>query len=145
MHRTHNERRMTGAPAATSVPWDMDGVDAADVRQTYEDIARFVEWLRTCDVTVPTCWYAHGWVVWRLAALQAWQQAAYLPDAAAREAVDWWLVGVEPLRRDWEDLIAHRGRHTAPDSPLHEAQPVPPLDEVIASLVAERRTEEGPR
>jgi hypothetical protein len=54
-------------------------------------------------------------------------------------------VGVEPLRRDWQELVAHRGRHLAPDSPTHEAQPVPPLDEAIADIVAKHRAEENSR
>ena len=125
------------------VPWDLDALDGDAVGEAYRDVAAFVDWLRVCDITVPACWYTHGWVVWRLAALLAWQQLAYTAEANPREAVDWWLVGLEPLRRDWEEVQAHRGRHVALDSPLDDPKPVPALDDVIAAVVADRRSTEG--
>jgi len=128
-----------------SVAWDIDGARLDDLRATYEAVARFVEWLQARDVIVPACWYTHGWVVWRLAALSAWQQVAYRSDAHPREAVEWWLLGVDPLQRQWEQLVAHRGRHVAPDSPQHSAEPVPPLQEFLARLLtAEHRQEDHP-
>lgn len=128
--------------SSTWVPWDLDALDSDALREAYLDVAAFVDWLRACDIAVPACWYTHGWVVWRLAALLAWQQLAYIAETNPREATDWWLVGLEPLRRDWEELQAHRGRHVPADSPLDDPKPVPPLDDVIAALVAARRTAE---
>ena len=127
-----------------SVAWDLDALDSDALADAYDDVAAFVDWLRSCDVAVPECWYTHAWVVWRLAALSAWLHVAYLPDAGPREAVDWWLVGLEPLRRDWDELLAHRGRHVPDDAPLDDPQPVPPLCDVVDSIAAERRREGRP-
>ena len=141
------ESRHTRVPMAGSegqwVAWDIDALDADAVRDAYEDVATFVDWLRACDIAVPDCWYTHGWVVWRLAALSAWQELAYLPGTTPREAVDWWLVGLEPLRRDWDELLAHRGRHVPHDAPLDDPQAVPPLGDVIDTIATERRRVEG--
>jgi hypothetical protein len=140
------QRDIPSADAAGEwVGWDLDALDGDAVRNAYDGIATFVAWLRSCDIAVPDCWYTHCWVVWRLAALSAWQELAYLPGTSPREAVDWWLVGLEPLRRDWDELLAHRGKHVSPDTPLDDPQPVPPLGDVVDAVVAERRcAEEGP-
>jgi len=127
-----------------SAAWDLDALDSDAVGDAYDDVAAFVDWLRSCDIAVPDCWYTHAWVVWRLAALSAWHRIAYLPDAGPREAVDWWLVGLEPLRRDWDELIPHRGRHVPADAPLDDPQPVPPLRDVVDAVVAERCGEGRP-
>jgi hypothetical protein len=123
------------------VSWNLDALEGEALRTAYRDVASFVAWLRACDIEVPACWYTHPWVVWRLAALSAWLEVAYLADANPREAVDWWLVGLEPLRRDWADLQAHRGRHVPPEAPLDDPAPVAPLDDVIDSVVARRASE----
>ncbi len=117
---------------AAELRWDLDALDADGRRDTYRQLDCFVAWLRACDVTVPQCWYTHGWVVWRLAALAAWQERAYAADAAPREAVDWWSSGLQALRQDWEDLLGHRGRHADPDSPVLRPRAVPSLDAFLA-------------
>jgi hypothetical protein len=121
-----------------AVPWDLDALDGDALRQAYVQLSTFIDWLRACDVAVPSCWYAHGWVVRRLAALQMWHDDAYADDATGRDAAEWWRTGVMPLCADWRDLIAHRGEHTSPDNPLDDPAPVPILDEFVAGLVAER-------
>ena len=115
-----------------------DGVNGAQLRGAYEEVAAFVRWLQACDIRVPSCWYTHGWVVRRLAALRVWQDDAYADGATGRDAAEWWRTGLMPLCNDWRDLIAHRGEHTSPDDPLADPAPVPSLEDVIAELVAER-------
>ena len=124
--------------AGRSVPWDLDSLDSDDLPRAYSDVAAFVDWLRRCDITVPSCWYTHGWVVRRLAALQVWHDDAYLDGASAREAADWWRAGLMPLCADWRDLIAHSGEHASADNPLEDPARVPSLDDIVAQLVAER-------
>jgi hypothetical protein len=124
--------------ARPSVPWDLDALDGDALRRAYTDVEAFVVWLRRCDITVPSCWYTHGWVVRRLAALGAWQDDAYCDGATGRDAADWWRTGLMPLCSDWRELIAHRGEHTSPDNPLDDPAPVPSLDQVVAELLAER-------
>jgi hypothetical protein len=125
-------------PARRSVPWDLDSLDGDALHRAYSHLADFVDWLRRCDIAVPSCWYAHGWVVRRLAALRVWQDDAYVDGATGRDAAEWWRAGLMPLCTDWRDLIAHRGEHTSPDNPLDDPAPVPSMDEVVAELVAER-------
>lgn len=120
------------------VPWDLDSLDSDELRRMYSDLSEFVGWLRGCDITIPSCWYTHGWVVRRLAALRVWHDDAHLDDASARDAADWWRTGLMPLCADWRDLIAHRGEHTSPDNPLEDPAPVPGLEKVVAQLVSER-------
>lgn len=113
-----------------------DDVSGEELRDAYEDVATFVRWLEACDIRVPTCWYIHGWVVRRLHALVRWYDEAHGEEATGRAAADWWLVGVAPLLRDWPDLIAHRGRHIPPDSPLADPELIPPLNEWIRTQAA---------
>jgi hypothetical protein len=122
-----------------ALAWDIDLLAEDDVHRRFEALSSFATWLQECDIPVPACWYTHGWVVRRLAALASWQEAAYAPGAHPREAADWWLVGVEALRHDWAELLAHRGKHVPSDSPLDHPQPVPSLDETIESILRERR------
>ena len=128
------------APTAARgyVPWDLDSLDSDELHREYTEVATFVDWLRDCDITVPSCWYTHGWVVRRLAALCVWHDDAHLDGASGRDAAEWWRAGVMPLCTDWRDLIAHRGEHASPDNPLEDPAPVPPLEEVVAQLVTER-------
>ncbi len=123
--------------ASRYVRWDLDSLDDGDLHRAYTEAAAFVDWLRRCDITVPSCWYTHGWVVRRLAALQAWHDDAYLDGASGRDAADWWRTGLMPLCADWRELIAHRGEHASLDNPLEDPAPVPSLDAVVAQLVAE--------
>lgn len=117
-----------------ALPWDLDALTGADLRRAYEGTAAFVAWLGQCDVRVPACWYAHGWVVRRLAALSYWHEAALAVDAPARDAAEWWSAGLESLCHDWTELLGHRGRHVPHDAPLADPQPVAPFDEWVASL-----------
>jgi hypothetical protein len=129
----------TDAHPDDPVAWDVDALDGDELRRAYDDLATFVAWLHDCDITVPACWYTHGWVVRRLAALSYWQEASLAPESHPRDAADWWLVGVEPLRRDWADLIAHRGRHVPAESPIDNPAPIPGFEEFVDALVTERR------
>ena len=119
------------------VPWDLDTLDTDHLYRGYSQIAEFVDWLGRCDIAVPSCWYTHGWVVRRLAALRVWHDDAYLDGATGRDGAEWWRTGVMPLCNDWRDLIAHRGEHTSPDNPLDDPAPVPSFDNVLTDLVAE--------
>jgi hypothetical protein len=130
----------TGSPSDQAVlPWDLDLLAPDDLRRLYEGVASFVAWLEECNIEVPRCWYTHGWVVRRLAALSYWHEVAYAPGSPPRDAADWWLVGVEPLRRDWQELLAHRGKHVDPEAPFDHPQPVPSLEDTIEHLLAERQ------
>ena len=133
----------TASTTGEWVAWNIDALDSDALRAAYRDVNSFVDWLRGCDIAVPACWYTHAWVVWRLAALSAWLEVAYMSEAHPREAVDWWLVGLEPLRRDWTELEAHRGRHVAPEAPLDDPSPMPSFDEFIEQLVRRREGEGG--
>ena len=128
----------TADVARRAVPWDLDSLDGAALRDAYAAVAEFVAWLRGCDITVPSCWYTHGWVVRRLAALRVWQDDAYADGSAGRDAVEWWRTGLMPLCAEWRELIAHRGEHTSPDNPLDDPAPVPSFDQVAAQLVEDR-------
>ena len=123
--------------ARRSVPWDLDSLDGAGLRWAYGELAEFVDWLRRCDVVVPTCWYTHGWIARRLAALRVWQDDAYMDGTTGRDVAEWWRTGLMPLCNDWREAIAHRGEHTSPDNPLDDPSPVPSLDDMLAELVAE--------
>lgn len=124
--------------ARRAVPWDLDSLDGDALCDAYAAVAEFVAWLRSCDITVPSCWYTHGWVVRRLASLRVWQDDAYADGMTGRDAAEWWRTGLTPLCADWRELIAHRGEHTSPDNPLDDPAPVLSFDEVVAELVAER-------
>lgn len=126
-------------PDGSPLAWDLDALDDDQLRCAYTDVAVFVDWLTACGITVPACWYTHAWVVHRLAALSYWQEATLTPGSHPRDAADWWLAGVEPLRRDWTELVAHRGRHVPPGSPIDNPSPVPPFDEFLDQLIAERQ------
>ncbi len=128
----------TTDPARRAVAWDLDSLDGDALRDAYTAVAHFVAWLRAGDITVPSCWYTHGWVVRRLAALRVWQDDAYADGATARDAAEWWRTGLMPLCADWRDLVAHRGEHTSPDNPLDDPAPVPSFDQVVAELAEVR-------
>jgi hypothetical protein len=123
------------AATAASPPWDIDNLDGPELRRAYDQLAAFVDWLETCDIRVPACWYTHGWVVRRLAALSSWHEAAHTVESPARDAAEWWSQGLMPLCEDWTDLVGHGGRHVPPDAPLGHPQPVPPLEDWLADAV----------
>lgn len=133
-----SEAQPSPGPGRQYVPWELDSLDSDDLHREYTHVATFVAWLRRCDITVPTCWYSHGWVVRRLAVLSVWREDAHLDGASARDTAEWWRIGLMPLCTDWRDLIAHRGEHASVDNPLDDPAPVPPFEDFVAELVAER-------
>lgn len=119
-------------------PWDLEHCTAPQLAQRYADLLGLVSWLGEQDLDVPACWYAHGWVVSRLAAIQAWRTVAYGPGAHPRDAADWWALGLAPLLRDWEPLLAHQGKHPPPDAPWDDPVPLPEFSEFVKAQVAAR-------
>ena len=117
-------------PASHSL-WDLDRCTAAQLAQRYADLKAFTAWLQGQGVEIPACWYTHGWVARRLAAVHAWKARAYTPDAHPRESADWWALGLAPLLRDWEPLLAHQGKHPPPDAPWDDPVPVPEFSEFV--------------
>ncbi|MDA8332302.1 MAG: hypothetical protein M0027_14100 [Candidatus Dormibacteraeota bacterium] len=130
--------RAAAAPAPSSLSWDLERCPAGQLAQRYVDLEAFVSWLGAQDIPAPACWYTHGWLVHRLAALQAWRARAYAPDAHPRDAADWWMVGVAALQRDWEPCLAHEGRHPPPDAPWDDPVPIPEFGAFVRALVRER-------
>ena len=128
-----------GVAATAAVPWLPDTLDAALLAVAYGRLGDFVTWLRELDIEVPQCWYLHGWVVHRLLALQKWHAELSDGQSTARTAVDWWALGLQPLVRDWEQILAHRGRHAPADDPFGPTVTVPPLEVVIEEAVRRRQ------
>ncbi|MGH7692679.1 MAG: hypothetical protein ACREOA_08230, partial [Candidatus Dormibacteria bacterium] len=109
------------------------------------DLEAFVIWLQDQDVRVPGCWYSHGWLIQRLAALQAWRSRAYDPAAHPRDAAEWWAAGLAGLQRDWEPLLAHGGMHPPPDRPWDDPVPVPEFAEFVKAAVSARAQRDADR
>jgi hypothetical protein len=130
--------RSPGSTSPTRPPWDLEHCPVGQLAQRYADLQAFVSWLQRQDVGVPSCWYAHGWTVHRLAALQAWRTLAYGPGTHPRDAADWWAVGLAALQRDWEPLLGHQGRHPPPDAPWDDPVPIPEFAEFVRAQVAAR-------
>ena len=130
--------RSPGSTAPIPLPWDLDRCPAGRLAQWYADLLAFVSWLEDQDVQTPACWYAHGWVVHRLAALAGWRSRAYTPGSHPRDAADWWAAGLAALQRDWEPLLAHQGRHPPPDAPWDNPIPIPEFAEFVRAQVAAR-------
>ncbi len=128
----------TGSAAPVPPPWDLDHCPATLLAQRYADLQAFVTWLGAQDIPAPACWYTHGWLVHRLAALQAWKVRAYAPDAHPRDAAEWWAVGLAALQRDWEPLLTHEGRHPPPDAPWDDPVPIPEFGAFVKAAVRER-------
>ncbi len=135
--------RSTG-PAAPALPlWDLERCPAGQLAQRYADLQAFVAWLKAQDIPAPACWYTHGRLVHRLAALQAWRARAYAPDAHPRDAADWWAVGLASLQCDWEPCLGHDGRHPPPDAPWDDPIPIPEFGAFVQAAVRDR-TEHPP-
>ncbi|MHB8325634.1 MAG: hypothetical protein ACYDEA_00385 [Candidatus Dormibacteria bacterium] len=130
--------RATTAATAAAVTWDLDRCPAALLAQRYADLQAFVTWLRDQDIPTPTCWYIHGWLVHRLAALQAWKVRAYAPEAHPRDAAEWWAVGLAALQRDWELCIGHDGRHPPLDAPWDDPVPIPEFGAFVQAALRDR-------
>lgn len=130
--------RSTGSAAPAPSLWDLERCPATLLAQRYADLQAFVAWLRDQDVPAPSCWYTHGWLVHRLAALQAWKVHAYAPDAHPRDAAEWWAVGLASLQRDWEPCLAHEGRHPPPEAPWDDPVPIPEFGAFVQTAARER-------
>ena len=128
----------SGSTAPSPPLWDLERCPAALLAQRYADLQAFVTWLGAQDIPAPACWYIHGWLVHRLAAVQAWRARAYAPEAHPRDAADWWAVGVASLQRDWEPCLAHEGQHPPPDAPWDNPVPIPEFGAFVQAAVRER-------
>ncbi len=128
--------------ATALVPWDLDALTPDELRAAYLDLSGFVGWLRDCDVDVPGCWYVHGWVVRRLAALRHWREAVLHPEAPAKAANEWWSA-LFALQRDWEEVRGHHGAHPPREQPWGNPMATPALEDTVAEAVARRRRAPG--
>ena len=81
--------RSTGSAAPVPSLWDLNRCHATRLAQRYADLQACVAWVRDQDILAPACWYTHGWLVHRPAALHAWRTRAYAPDAHQSDAADW--------------------------------------------------------
>jgi len=125
--------------SADPTPWNLDTLDADFLRAAWLNLTTFVDWLHTEGIDIPRCWYVHGWVVRRLLALQHWHADSYASLATARQAAEWWSLGLRPLIQDWADLQGHRGSHPPADRPWAAPISLQPLDEFIEQAVELRR------
>src|SRR5690242_7436147 len=89
--------------SATVADWDLRTLGSDALSAALADVAAFVDRLVDDGIEVPRCWYAHGWIRERLAALLHWRTECYA--ASARSAADWWAMGIGLLVRDWEPVI----------------------------------------
>ncbi len=117
------------------VLWNPDTLDARLLAITWDRLTAFVVQLRGFDISVPGCWYVHGWVVQRLLALQHWRDDAYGEASTAKTAAEWWTQGLVPLTRDWAELTSHHDAHPPADRPWDRGIPTPQLDDVIAAAI----------
>jgi hypothetical protein len=132
---------MTAGPSrhvCELAPWDLDALSPEELRAAYLDLSGFAGWLRECDVDVPACWYVHGWLVRRLAALRHWRDAVLDPEAGAKAACDWWTA-LFALQREWEEVRGHHGAHTPRDEPWGNPVPTPAFEDSVADAVRRRR------
>ena len=127
-------------PEPERIPWDIDVLSGEELRAAYVDLARFVAWLRECDIDVPTCWYVHGWVVRRLAVLRHWRQLLLTGGGPPKGPNEWWTA-LFNLQRDWGDLRGHHGAHPPRERPWEDPVATPSLENAIAAAV---RTAGGP-
>ncbi len=128
-HRAHR---------AAAVPWDLDALGSGELHAAYLELARFVGWLRHCDVDVPSCWYVHGWLVRRLAALLHWRDATLDPEVTAKAAADWWSA-LFVLQREWQELHGHHGTHPPDGRPWATPIATPAFEDAVAGAVRVRR------
>lgn len=130
---------------ADVAPWDLDGLEAEQLAAAYRDLAHLVDWLRSLDVAVPSCWWWHGWSAHRLLLLRHWYPLAVAPTSThPRTVVEWWTA-LRSLQLDWTatGLFDHRGAHLHAGDPAGEKVRMPTFDDFVADLVAGRRRERG--
>jgi len=125
------------------LPWDLDGLDADQLADAYRDLAHLVEWLRSLDLPVPSCWWWHGWSAHPLLLLRHWYPLAVEPRTTHPKVVAEWWAALRSLQLDWAaaGLFDHRGAHLPAADPAGEKVPMPPFDDFVAELVARRRRE----
>ena len=124
--------------------WDVDALGPEQLRSAYLDLAGFVGWLGECDVDVPSCWYVHGWLVRRLAALRHWREEVLDPEATAKGACDWWSA-LAQLQSDWQEAHGHQGAHPPREQPWGTSVATPALEDIVSAAVARRRRARGGR
>jgi hypothetical protein len=125
------------------LPWDLDGLDADQLGPAYRDLARLVQWLRSLDVSVPSCWWWHGWSAHRLFLLRHWYPLAVAPTSAHPRAIAEWWTALRSLQLDWTTagLFDHRGAHLPAGDPAGDRVAMPAFDDHVAAVVARRRRE----
>jgi hypothetical protein len=128
---------------AGSLPWDLGAMTSEELHAAYLELSGFVGWLRECDIDVPGCWYVHGWLIHRLAALLHWRDATLDPEVSAKAAADWWAA-LFALQREWQELHGHHGIHPPRDRPWADPIATPAFEDAVADAVrARRRTGPG--
>ncbi|MGH7746760.1 MAG: hypothetical protein ACREQ5_18695 [Candidatus Dormibacteria bacterium] len=128
---------------ADVLPWDLDGLDADQLADAYRDLAHLVEWLRSLDVPVPSCWWWHGWSAHRLLLLRHWYPMAVNPASTHPKAAAEWWAALRSLQLEWSaaGLFDHRGAHLPGGDPAGEKVAMPPFDDHLGEVVARRRRE----
>ena len=66
--------------------WRLDDLEPGQRKEELVTLKTFVTWLDTNGVAVPACWYAHGWMRYRLAAMFAW----WIHVSDGKESAAWW-------------------------------------------------------
>ena len=129
--------------SADVAPWDLAGLDADRLDHAYRDLARMIDWMRSLDVPVPSCWWWHGWSAHRLHLLRHWYPLAVDPRSTHPKAVAEWWAAFRSLHLEWTaaGLFDHRGAHLPADDPAGDKVPMPSFDDFVAGLVARRRRE----
>lgn len=122
-------------------PWDLGGLDADQLAPAYRDLAAMVDWLRSLDVPVPSCWWWHGWSAHRLLLLRHWYPLAVDPRSKhPKVAAEWWAA-LRGLHLEWAaaGLFDHRGAHVPAVDPAAAKVVMPAFDDFVADLVASRQ------
>ncbi|MGH7746754.1 MAG: hypothetical protein ACREQ5_18665 [Candidatus Dormibacteria bacterium] len=124
------------------VAWDLDSLAPDELQAAYLDISGFVGWLHECDVEVPSCWYVHGWLVRRLAALRHWRDDTLGPEGTAKASADWWSA-LFRLQLDWSEVHGHYGAHPPREQPWGNPIATPALEDTVSDAVGRRRRVRG--
>jgi hypothetical protein len=78
-----------GAKPVRALPWDLDGLQPAELEAAYTRLAHFVERLRGLGIVVPTCWYWHRPLLPWFLAIQGWYEQV-TDSGNPRTMAEWW-------------------------------------------------------